>query len=144
LITTRSPFVGYFSRYPNVGGHGRFQGEGETKFVELPELSLSLNTKEGEVLVVGCSHSMVDAIARETKAVSKHDLYLVYGGFHLLPYGPDEIHEIIRRLHDELSVANVAPAHCTGHLGFELFRQAYGEHYRFAGLGTSLLLPPAR
>lgn len=144
LIATRSPYVGYFSRYPAVGGHGKFQGEGETKFIPLPELSLSLSTTEGEVLIVGCSHSMVDVITRETKTHLGRDVRLVMGGFHLLPYGESEISEIVRRMQDELGVKSVAPAHCTGHLGFQLFRKAYGERYLVAGLGSSVAFPPAR
>jgi 7,8-dihydropterin-6-yl-methyl-4-(beta-D-ribofuranosyl)aminobenzene 5'-phosphate synthase len=144
LIATRSPFVGYFSRYPAVGGHGHFKGPGETKLIELPELSLSLDTTEGEVLIVGCSHSLVDVIARETKAHLKRDVHLVLGGFHLLPYGADEIREMARRLREEIGVQNVAPTHCTGHLGFGLFQEAYGEHYHLAGLGSSVPFPRAR
>jgi 7,8-dihydropterin-6-yl-methyl-4-(beta-D-ribofuranosyl)aminobenzene 5'-phosphate synthase len=127
-----------------VGGHEKFQGEGETKFIPLPELSLSLTTTQGEVLIVGCSHSMVDVITRETKTYLGRDIALVMGGFHLLPYGESEIGEIVRRMRDELAVKSVAPAHCTGHLGFRLFQQAYGDRYLLAGLGSSIALPPAR
>lgn len=144
LIATRSPYVGYFSRYPAVGGHGQFKGPGETKFIELPELSLSLGTTEGEVLLVGCSHSLVDVITRETKTHLGRDVHLVLGGFHLLPYGADEIREMVRRMKLELGVENVAPTHCTGHLGFTLFREAYGEHYAVAGLGSTVPFPRAR
>jgi 7,8-dihydropterin-6-yl-methyl-4-(beta-D-ribofuranosyl)aminobenzene 5'-phosphate synthase len=143
LVATRSPFVGYFSRYPNVGGHGKFTGQGDTKFVELPELSLTMTTSQGEVLVVGCSHSMVDAITREAKAYRKRDVHLLVGGFHLLPYGAEEIREIARRLQTELLVQRVAPAHCTGHLGLKLFREAFGDHYHAAGLGRRIDFPPA-
>jgi 7,8-dihydropterin-6-yl-methyl-4-(beta-D-ribofuranosyl)aminobenzene 5'-phosphate synthase len=144
LIATRSPYVGYFSRYPSVGGHGQFKGAGDTKLIELPELSLSLGTTEGEVLLVGCSHSLVDVITRETKKHVGRDVHLVLGGFHLLPYGADEIGEIVRRMKLELGVENVAPTHCTGHLGFKLFREAYGEKYHSAGLGASVPFPRAR
>jgi 7,8-dihydropterin-6-yl-methyl-4-(beta-D-ribofuranosyl)aminobenzene 5'-phosphate synthase len=144
LIATRSPYVGYFSRYPAVGGHGHFKGAGETKLIELPELSMSLDTTKGEVLVVGCSHSLVDVITRETKNHLGRDVHLVLGGFHLLPYGADEISEIVRRMKLELGVENVAPTHCTGHLGFKLFHEAYGEHYYAAGLGSSVPFPRAR
>ena len=71
-------------------------------------------------------------------------MHLVLGGFHLLPYGAEEIGEIVRRMQDELAVTNVAPTHCTGHLGFKLFQEAYGEHYHLAGLGSSVAFPRAR
>jgi 7,8-dihydropterin-6-yl-methyl-4-(beta-D-ribofuranosyl)aminobenzene 5'-phosphate synthase len=39
---------------------------------------------------------------------------------------------------DELGVRSVAPAHCTGHLGFKAFRDSYGDRCRFAGLGSEI------
>ena len=57
LISTRSPFLGYGSKYPS--GDVNQNDDNEINFVGLPELSLSLSTDEGEVLVVGCSHSSV-------------------------------------------------------------------------------------
>jgi 7,8-dihydropterin-6-yl-methyl-4-(beta-D-ribofuranosyl)aminobenzene 5'-phosphate synthase len=86
---------------------------------------------------------MVDVITREAKTHLGREIRLVMGGFHLLPYGAAEIGEIVRRMRGELGVKSVAPAHCTGHLGFELFQKAYGEHYLFAGLGSSIPFPPA-
>jgi 7,8-dihydropterin-6-yl-methyl-4-(beta-D-ribofuranosyl)aminobenzene 5'-phosphate synthase len=37
-------------------------------------------------------------------------------------------------------VAQVAPAHCTGHLAFKLLRDAFGGDYRFFGLGQTISL----
>ena len=143
LIATRSPYMGYFTRYPDVGGHAQYKGKDVTKRIDLPELSMSLATSEGEVLLVGCSHSLVDVITRETRTHLKRDIHLVLGGYHLLPYGVEEITEIVRRMKGEFGVANVAPTHCTGHLGFKLFMEAYGDHYHFAGLGERLPFPSA-
>ena len=73
LISTRSPYLGYASKYPSVDemnaiGNGDNQGDtNDVKFSGLPELSLSLSTGEGEVLIVGCSHSSVQKIIQETK-----------------------------------------------------------------------------
>ena len=135
LVATRSPFVGYFSRYPNTGIAGD-KDDSEIKTMGLPELSLSLATKDGAALVVGCSHSLVDVITRTAKDHLGGEVALVVGGYHLLPYGESEISAIAKRMRDEYGVARVAPAHCTGHLGFKVFSETYGDDYVPAGLGA--------
>jgi 7,8-dihydropterin-6-yl-methyl-4-(beta-D-ribofuranosyl)aminobenzene 5'-phosphate synthase len=143
LVATRSPFMGYFSRYPTPGEDHGHAHDPAIKTNELPELSMSLRTKTGEVLLVGCSHSLVETIVRETKQHLGRPLDLVYGGYHLLPYDSTAVRAIARRMKDELGVRQVAPAHCTGHVGFSVFREVYGDDYRLAGLGTQIELSPA-
>jgi 7,8-dihydropterin-6-yl-methyl-4-(beta-D-ribofuranosyl)aminobenzene 5'-phosphate synthase len=140
LVATKSPFMGYFSRYPNTGIAGETD-HSEIKTVPLPELSLSLSTDEGQVLIVGCSHSRVDVIVEAAKAFSPEDVALVMGGYHLLPYKEAEVRGIATRL-QALGVARVAPAHCTGHLGFKIFRELYADRYLLAGLGSKLAIEP--
>jgi len=38
----------------------------------------------------------------------------------------------------ELGVRRVAPAHCTGMLAFQVFREVFGSDYEFAGLGSQV------
>jgi 7,8-dihydropterin-6-yl-methyl-4-(beta-D-ribofuranosyl)aminobenzene 5'-phosphate synthase len=133
LIATDSPFLGTWSKYPpNVA---------EPKLSGLPELSLALASPEGEILVVGCSHSSVDRIVAATRSRLRRDVGLLVGGFHLVPFGREEIDRVVRLLKDDYRVRLVAPAHCTGHLAFQAFREAYGERSLFAGLGSELSLP---
>lgn len=140
LIATRSPFLGYFSRYPAVGLGGE-KDTSATKTMGLPELSLSLSSSQGEILIVGCSHSLVDVITRTSKQHLERNVAMVMGGYHLLPYDTGEIEGIARRMRDELGVDQVAPAHCTGHLGFKVFRDLYGDDYLAAGLGARIPIP---
>lgn len=140
LVTTSSPYMGYFSGYPNKSFvEGQFQGDEHDhyKYTNLPELSLSLRTDKGQVLVVGCSHSGVERIAAETKKVTGGNIELVYGGFHLVPFDRQKITDIARYLKNDLGVHRVAPAHCTGHLAFGILKDLYGSDYIFAGLGES-------
>jgi 7,8-dihydropterin-6-yl-methyl-4-(beta-D-ribofuranosyl)aminobenzene 5'-phosphate synthase len=141
LVATKSPYMGYFSRYPNVGIGGEADAS-EIKTVPLPELSLSLDGDDGQILIVGCSHSRVDVIAEAAKAWTHEPLDLVMGGYHLLPYKEDEIRTVVGRLRDELGVRRVAPAHCTGHLGFKIFHEVYGDQYLMAGLGSHIVVAP--
>ena len=142
LIATRSPYMGYFTRYPSLGGiEGLEQGKDDVKTMGLPELSLNLATDDGDVLLVGCSHSMVTTIVETTRAHLKRDIGLVYGGYHLLPYNAAEVRAIAERMGGELGVARVAPTHCTGHAGFAVFHEVFGERYHVAGLGTTTPFP---
>ena len=144
LIFTRSPYLGYASKYPSVaemegfGATDNQRDNDEVKFAGLPELSLSLATEEGEALVVGCSHSSVQKIIREVKEFTHKEINLLYGGYHMLPYGRIEINTIALQLKNEYGVKKIAPAHCTGHLAFKILKDTYGEDYIFAGLGERI------
>jgi hypothetical protein len=41
-------------------------------------------------------------------------------------------------LRETLKVEYIAPGHCTGEPSFAALRKAFGDHYLFAGLGTTL------
>jgi 7,8-dihydropterin-6-yl-methyl-4-(beta-D-ribofuranosyl)aminobenzene 5'-phosphate synthase len=140
LISTSSPYLGYYSKYPNLkisqeGGSIDKNDSDNTRFIELPELSLALTIPEGEILIVGCSHSTVETIITETKSYINNDIALVYGGFHLLPYDRTVLTDLSTRLKNDLKVKRVAPAHCTGHLAFKILQNSFKEDYVFAGLG---------
>jgi 7,8-dihydropterin-6-yl-methyl-4-(beta-D-ribofuranosyl)aminobenzene 5'-phosphate synthase len=132
LIVTRSVMMGDFSAYPpNEPGHPDLAG--------FPELSLALKTGKGVVLITGCSHSKVEEIILATKKYLGSHIELVEGGFHLFPYEGDYISKLARRMKDELGVQRVAPAHCTGNLAFQIFRDVYGENYNYAGVESEVM-----
>ena len=138
LVATSSPYMGYFSGYPNKSFvEGQFEEDEHShyKYTNLPELSLALNTGKGQVLITGCSHSGVERIAEAAKNATQDRIDLVYGGFHLIPFDKAKIEAIAGYLKNDLGVRRVAPAHCTGHLAFGVLRALYGEQYVYAGLG---------
>ena len=51
-----------------------------------------------------------------------------------------EIEQIVNALHDTFKVDFIAPSHCTGEPAFSAFKKAFGDHYIYAGLGTSIEL----
>jgi 7,8-dihydropterin-6-yl-methyl-4-(beta-D-ribofuranosyl)aminobenzene 5'-phosphate synthase len=140
LIATSSPYMGYFNKYPTLDlDHEALsiphETSGNVDFINLQELSLSLKTEKGEVLIVGCSHSTVEKIIIDTRLYTNSDIALVYGGYHLLPYDREILTALSDRLQKELNVKKVAPAHCTGHLAFKILQNRFKEDYVFAGLG---------
>src|SRR6476659_5995123 len=104
---------------------------------ELKELSLAVNTSEGLVLVVGCSHPGIEKIV-EAAATINPKIHLVAGGFHLVVASDDVIAKTVAALKDTFKVENIAPGHCTGEPTFAALKKAFGDQYLYAGLGTTL------
>ena len=132
IIPTTSQLMGTFIKYPPF--------DKSPQFIGMPELSVSFATEKGEIIVAGCSHSTIETIIQETKKVRKGKVYLVAGGFHLIPYQRKYIEGLAKRMKEEYGVESVAPAHCTGHLGFSIFQKVFGDKYRFFGLGERVNL----
>jgi len=109
---------------------------------ELKELSLAVNTPDGLVLVVGCSHPGIEKIV-EAAAALNSKIRLVAGGFHLVVAPDDVIGRIVATLKDTFKVESIAPGHCTGEPTFTALKQAFGSRYVYAGVGTSLSLRPS-
>ncbi|HTG34562.1 MAG TPA: MBL fold metallo-hydrolase [Thermoanaerobaculia bacterium] len=133
LIPTTSKLMGTFIKYPPFGDE-------HPQFVGMPELSASFATGKGEIILAGCSHSTIETIIQEAQKVRKGKIYLVAGGFHLIPYGREYIEGLAKRMHEQYGVEAVAPAHCTGHLAFSVFHKVFGDQYKFFGLGETLSL----
>jgi 7,8-dihydropterin-6-yl-methyl-4-(beta-D-ribofuranosyl)aminobenzene 5'-phosphate synthase len=106
---------------------------------ELKELSLSVNTPEGMVLVVGCSHPGIERIVEAAAAINPK-IHLIAGGFHLVVAPDDVITKVVTALKDRFKVENIAPGHCTGEPTFAALKKAFGDKYLYAGLGTSIPL----
>lgn len=105
--------------------------------LELRELSLVINTSEGLVIVVGCSHPGIDKIIESATAINPR-IHFIAGGFHLVIAPDADIERIVTALHDRFSVEYVAPGHCTGEPAFTALKKAFGDHYIYAGLGTTV------
>jgi 7,8-dihydropterin-6-yl-methyl-4-(beta-D-ribofuranosyl)aminobenzene 5'-phosphate synthase len=110
--------------------------------LELRELSLAIDTPDGIVLVVGCAHPGIDKIVEAASAIDKR-IHLIAGGFHLVVAKDPEIETIVTGLHDTWKVDYVAPGHCTGEPTFAALKKAFGEHYLYAGLGSTIAMDPA-
>ncbi|HEX6535602.1 MAG TPA: MBL fold metallo-hydrolase [Gemmatimonadaceae bacterium] len=110
--------------------------------VELRELSLAIRTPEGLVLVVGCSHPGIERIIEASTAIGPH-VHVIAGGLHLVATPDEEIARITSALRDQWKVDVLAPGHCTGEPAFRALARAFGDHYLFAGLGSSIALSGA-
>ncbi|MGA7980139.1 MAG: MBL fold metallo-hydrolase [Chromatiaceae bacterium] len=110
--------------------------------LDVMEISLAIDTPDGTVLVVGCSHPTIEKVVKTAKALTNKPIHLVVGGTHLLPAKPDEIHRIARALRDDLKVEWIAPVHCTGEPAFAILKETFGDRYVYAGLGSTVTFGP--
>ena len=72
LVPTQSKLLGTFSRYP--------PNEDDPSLGPMPELSLSIETADGDLLLVGCSHASVEVIVKETNIAPLDDFNLKING----------------------------------------------------------------
>jgi 7,8-dihydropterin-6-yl-methyl-4-(beta-D-ribofuranosyl)aminobenzene 5'-phosphate synthase len=103
--------------------------------LELRELSLAIETPDGLVLVVGCSHPGIENIVQAAASIDRR-IHLIIGGLHLVTANDADIAKTVTSLHDTWKVDYIAPGHCTGEATFAALRKAFGDHYLYAGLGT--------
>jgi len=108
---------------------------------ELKELSLAVNTSDGVVLVVGCSHPGIEKIVEAAAAINPK-IRFIAGGFHLVVAPDDVVMRVATALRDRFKVEYVAPGHCTGEPTFAALKKAFGDKYLYAGLGSSISLGP--
>ena len=109
-------------------------------FLELRELSLSIQTANGQVLLVGCSHSGIEKILEEATTIDKR-VHIIFGGLHLVTTPEPEIDRITTALRERWQIDQVAPGHCTGEQAFGALKKKFGDRYRYAGVGTVVALP---
>lgn len=105
--------------------------------LELLELSLAIETPDGLVLIVGCSHPGIENIVATAASIDRH-IRLVVGGLHLVTAKDADIDATVKSIHDMWRVDYMAPGHCTGEPAFSALKRAFGERYLYAGLGTRL------
>jgi 7,8-dihydropterin-6-yl-methyl-4-(beta-D-ribofuranosyl)aminobenzene 5'-phosphate synthase len=107
--------------------------------LELREVSLALDTPDGMIIVVGCSHPGIDKIVAAASSINPH-IRLVVGGLHLVVANDPDVAKVVVALHDTYKVEYVAPGHCTGEPAFAALKNAYAEKFLYAGLGTTIPL----
>ena len=109
--------------------------------LDVMEISLAIETPNGVVLVVGCSHPTIEKIVATASQTLNKPIHLVIGGTHLLPAKDDAITKVALSLRDRWKVAWIAPVHCTGDPAFAILRDTFGSRrYLYAGLGTTLMI----
>ena len=84
------------------------------------EMSLVIDTDKGLVVISGCAHCGVINIIETAKERFGKDVYAFIGGTHLIAADESRAHQTIEYFNDS-NIALVAPCHCTGPMGLQLF-----------------------
>ena len=104
------------------------------------EQSLVLKTKQGLIIITGCSHPGIVNIANTAIQIYQEKIYLIIGGFHLGSADDIEIKKIINEL-KALGVERIAPSHCTGERATNNFKDAWNNNFIDAGCGAIIEVP---
>jgi 7,8-dihydropterin-6-yl-methyl-4-(beta-D-ribofuranosyl)aminobenzene 5'-phosphate synthase len=116
----------------NLYSSGEFSGP-------IPEQALVLNTKQGLVVMTGCSHPGITEMLKEIKSTFNKNIYMVFGGFHLLQKSDNEMKKIIDDM-KALGVVKCGATHCTGAKQTEMIKAAFGKNFIELGVGNTIVL----
>lgn len=117
--------------------------EQEGKLVPDPiadDASLLVETDNGPLLLLGCSHTGVLNIldhVRDKMGITR--LRAILGGTHLMFLPPEEIPGIVKKI-EEFSVELVGVSHCTGMPAASTLASYFGDRFLFASAGATIEL----
>lgn len=106
---------------------------------QIPEQALVLNTKKGLVVMTGCSHPGITEMLKQIKSDFNKNIYMVFGGFHLLNKSEKEMDSIISEM-KALGVIKCGATHCTGDKQITMFRKSFGGNYFELGVGNTIII----
>ena len=112
---------------------------GQLRHKGIPEQALVVNTSKGAVILVGCAHPNVVDIVKRAKDLTKKEIYMVMGGFHMARFSEDQVKLVIQQLKEQ-GVQKIGPTHCSGKKTRELMQEAFGDNYVEVGVGSKLIL----
>lgn len=107
--------------------------------VDIKEQSLIFDTDKGAIIVTGCSHQGIINILNLVEHKLENNIHLVFGGFHLLRHGKDEVDEIVKEF-KEVGVEKCGATHCTGGVAINKFKEAFGDNYVKVGTGKVITI----
>ncbi len=98
------------------------------------EQALVIDTEKGLLIVTGCSHPGIVAIAKRAKNELNRDIYMILGGTHLLRHSEEDLQSVFDDL-KKLGVQKVAATHCSGDKAISMFKDAFGDGFVKMGVG---------
>jgi 7,8-dihydropterin-6-yl-methyl-4-(beta-D-ribofuranosyl)aminobenzene 5'-phosphate synthase len=105
----------------------------------IKEQSLIIRTKAGLIVITGCAHPGIVKMVTAAKDLTKDEVLLVMGGFHLEWATKGGIEKIISAF-KQFNVRYVGPCHCTGEKARNLFEKHFGKNYINIGAGKVITL----
>ena len=106
----------------------------------IKEQALIINTARGPVVVTGCAHPGIVAMAGMARKYLNREIHLLMGGFHLPGLGESMVRGTVQTLRN-LGIHKVAPSHCTGDVAIKMFREHWGSDFIEGGCGAIIEVP---
>ncbi len=100
----------------------------------IKEQSLIVHTTQGIIVITGCAHPGIVEILKRAKDLSKDDIFLAMGGFHLGGTRKGDLEKIVLSFRT-LGVKYVSPCHCSGDLTRQMLKEEYRDSYIHLGVG---------
>ncbi|MBE0530446.1 MAG: MBL fold metallo-hydrolase [Rhodospirillales bacterium] len=127
--------------HPDETINPRFKVRIDGTFVEdtfADEVMLAVDTPQGLVVVLGCSHpgvkNMLDAAVQRLGK----PIYAVVGGTHLVEASPESLSLTIEYLRQK-AIRVIGASHCTGPKAMDRLK-AFGDRYYHNRTGTALII----
>jgi len=76
---------------------------------------------------------------KQIKSVFSKNIYMVFGGFHLLDKSKKEMDEIITEM-KAIGVEKCGGTHCTGENQIKQIKDAFGANFVELGAGNSIVI----
>lgn len=106
---------------------------------KIAEQSLIIDTRKGLVVMTGCAHPGIIDMLKVIKEDFNKNIYMVFGGFHLMDKSQKEMDSIISGM-KSLGIVKCGATHCTGDSQIEMFRKAFGDDYFELGVGNKIVI----
>ena len=137
IITSDTPLefasnIFYLGEIPRKTSFETGMSEGEHMS---DDSALAIKTKNGTIVLTGCSHSGICNISKYAKEVTGQKLYSVIGGFHLFEEDPKAVDGTIEYFKSE-KPERLYPMHC---VDFPTLVRFYNE-FKFRKYGTGDVL----
>jgi len=92
------------------------------------EIALVIDTPQGLVLIVGCSHPGILNILDSVRSRFSKPLYALMGGIHLFDASPERRDTVVRDL-IERSIPRLGASHCTGDEAANMLSERYPGYF---------------
>ena len=140
-----APGLGVTGRIPrrtafeDVGGPFFIDPQGRTKDDLPDDQALWIETPDGLVVVVGCSHAgLINTLEYIRDLTGETRLRAVIGGFHLLEAGRQRLEQTMAAL-EHLQPGLLVPCHCTGREAVQALQAAFGPKVKPGAAGQQFV-----
>jgi 7,8-dihydropterin-6-yl-methyl-4-(beta-D-ribofuranosyl)aminobenzene 5'-phosphate synthase len=105
------------------------------------DMTLTMNTVQGLVIILGCGHAgPINSIRHAMRVTGRNEIHAVIGGMHLQHATDEKIEKIVNSL-QSLNPHLLVPLHCTGFKAINLMITRFKDRVLLFNVGDRLDLP---